>query len=108
MAFLQHFYSFVIVMRGKRRLDVGQLGYITANRFQIGLCGWLTALCTRWLMNSSAKLHNVVEFGISNFRLDHPEFSQVAACLGFFRAERRAKGIDLAQRHGHGFDVKLA
>ena len=34
---LQHFDSFVIRDAGKRRLDVGQFGYIAANGFQIGL-----------------------------------------------------------------------
>ena len=55
-----------------------------------------------------SQFHNVIELGIGNFRLHHPELSQVAARLGFFRAERRPKRIDLAQRHGGGFNIKLA
>ena len=45
---------------------------------------------------------------IRNLGLDHPEFGKVAARFGFFGAERRAKGVNLAQGHGAGFAVKLA
>ena len=55
-----------------------------------------------------AEGHHVVEIGVGGFGLEHPEFGEVAAGLGFFGAERRAEGVDLAEGHGGGFDVKLA
>ena len=53
------------------------------------------------------QIHEVVEFGIGDFRFDHPEFREMAARLGFFRAKSRAERIHLAQRHGRGFDIEL-
>ena len=46
VALLQHFDSFVISDARKRRLDVGQLGYIAANGLQIGFAVGSAALCT--------------------------------------------------------------
>src|SRR5207302_7393748 len=37
----------------------------------------------------------------------HPEFGEVAAGLGFLSAKGRAEGVDLAQSHGRGFNIKL-
>ncbi|MNJ57133.1 hypothetical protein D3C77_527110 [compost metagenome] len=55
------------------------------------------------LLNDKALLM----IGKSHFRLNHPEFDQVAACLGFLRPERWAEGIHLAQRHRCGLHVEL-
>ena len=54
------------------------------------------------------QVHEVVEFGVGHLGLDHPELGEVAARLGFFRAERWPEGIHLAQRHGRRLDVELA
>ena len=55
-----------------------------------------------------AELHHVVEMRVGGFGLEHPEFGEVAARLGFFGAKRGAEGVDLAERGGRRFDVKLA
>src|ERR1041384_6694122 len=107
MSFLQQFDSFVISDARKWRLDVGQLGYIAPNELKIGLAISDSAL-HQMTDELFRQLHNVIKLGVSNFRLDHPKFSQVAARLGLFCAERWAKGINLPERHGHGFNVKLA
>ena len=60
------------------------------------------------VMNSSASVHQVVERGVGDFRLDHPELGEVAARLRLLRAEGRPEAVDLAQRHRRGFDVELA
>ncbi len=54
------------------------------------------------------QLEQAVEVAVGDLRLDHPELGQVAAGLGFFRAEGGAEAVDLAQRQGGGLDVKLA
>ena len=59
-------------------------------------------------MQAFGQIHQVVEFGVGDFRLDHPELGEVAARLRFFRAEGWAERIHLAQRHGRGFDIELA
>ena len=53
------------------------------------------------------QIHEVVELGVGDFGLNHPELGQVAAGLRFFRAEGRPERIHLAQSHRRGFDVKL-
>ncbi len=45
---------------------------------------------------------------VGSFGLEHPEFGEVAARLGFFRAKCGAERVDLAESHGGGFDVELA
>ncbi len=52
--------------------------------------------------------HEAVEVEVGDLGLDHPEFSEVAAGFGFFRAEGGAEAVDLAERHGGGFEVELA
>ena len=51
---------------------------------------------------------NVVQVGEGHFRLQHPEFRQVAAGVGVLGAEGRAEGINLRQRTGVGLAVQLA
>ena len=91
----------------ERGLDVFQPGDVTLDGLQI-----VPAAGHNLLHNVAdevfRQLHDVVQFGISDFRFHHPELCQVAAGLGFLSAECRAKGIHLAQRHGGGFNVKLA
>ena len=51
---------------------------------------------------------HIVQVSKGDFRLQHPELRQVAAGVGVFRAEGRAKGVDFRQRAGIGFAVQLA
>jgi hypothetical protein len=54
------------------------------------------------------EFEQAVEVAVGDFGLDHPELGEVAAGLGFFRAEGGAEAVDLAEREGGGLDVKLA
>ena len=45
---------------------------------------------------------------VGDLRLDHPELGQVAAGLGFLRAEGRPEAVDLAQGQRSALDVELA
>ncbi len=55
-----------------------------------------------------SKLLHVFKRRVGHFRLDHPELGEMAAGLGFLGAEGRAESVDLAERHGGGFVIKLA
>ena len=55
-----------------------------------------------------AERHHIFEVRVRSFGFEHPEFGEVPACLGFFRAESRPESINLAERHGRRFDVELA
>src|SRR5437588_301973 len=57
---------------------------------------------------SLSQIHQVVEFGIGDFRFDHPKLGEVTARLRFLRAKRWTERIHFAQRHRRGFDIKLA
>ena len=74
---------------------------------QIGAAA-LEAALDQESQKAFGEFHDVVERGVGDFGLDHPELGEVAAGLGFFRAEGWAERIDLAERHGGGFDVELA
>ena len=54
------------------------------------------------------EIHDLVETGVGDLGFDHPELGEVSPCLRFFRSERRAEGVDLAQGERGGFDVELA
>ena len=54
------------------------------------------------------EFQQAVEVHEGDFRLDHPELGEVAAGLGFFRAEGGAEAVDLAQGQRGGLDVELA
>ena len=54
------------------------------------------------------KASYVIQVGKGDFRLQHPELSQVAAGVGVFCTECRAKGIDFGQGARIGFAVQLA
>jgi hypothetical protein len=56
---------------------------------------------------SFGQLNDVVEVGIGHLGLHHPEFGEMAASLGFLRAERRPESIHLAESHGSGLGVEL-
>ena len=60
------------------------------------------------LKNASASVHVVVQLEKGHLRLDHPELGQMPRRVRVFRAERRAKGVDLAQRAGENFRLQLA
>ncbi len=107
VGFLQHLRRFVIADARKRRTDRFQLRHIAANHLQIG-----AAIFQHPLDDVAQELfrqpHDVVEAGIRNLRLDHPELGQMTARLRFFGAKRGAERVDLAQRHGRAFDVELS
>src|ERR1019366_1075969 len=50
----------------------------------------------------------VVKRAVREFRSDAPEPGKVGAGLGFFGAEGWTERVDLAERHGGGFDIELA
>ena len=54
------------------------------------------------------QLQQAVEIAVGDFGLDHPELGEVAAGLGFFRAEGGAEAVDLAEGERGGLDIKLA
>ena len=54
------------------------------------------------------KLHVIIDVVEGNFRLDHPEFRQVARRVGVLRAEGRAKRVDGAESRGSQFALQLA
>src|SRR4030043_1895561 len=55
-----------------------------------------------------SQLDRVLELGKGDFRLNHPEFDQVAAGLGPFRPECRPKTVDFAEGGGRGLVIELA
>ena len=107
VGFLQHLYGFVVSDARERGFNLFQLRDIAPDDLQIA-APLLQAALHQKADQAFGQVHEVVEFGVGHFRLDHPEFGQVAAGLGFFRAKRWPEGIHLAQRHGRGFDVELA
>ena len=50
----------------------------------------------------------VAQIGKGDFRLDHPEFGEMARGVGILGAKRRPEGIDLGKRHAIGLDIELA
>ncbi len=52
--------------------------------------------------------HEAVQVEVGDLGLDHPEFCEVTAGFGFFGAEGGAEAVDLAERHGGGFEIELA
>ena len=54
------------------------------------------------------QFHDVLEAGKRDLRLNHPELGRMALRVGFFRAERRAERINLAERHRHALRFQLA
>ena len=95
------------MIRGKRRLDVLQLLNVALERFEFAGFVFHHAL-NDGADQTFAQIHHVGKFGVGGLRLEHPEFGEVAAGLGFFGAKRGAESVDLAERHGGGFDVELA
>src|SRR5262249_18284192 len=78
LTFLQHLYRIVVVRPRKRRRYVVELRGIT-----LELCK-LASSVLEHAVNDEAdellcELHYVIQLRISNFRLHHPEFSQMAA-----------------------------
>ena len=53
------------------------------------------------------KIHILLQRRKRDFRLDHPELGGVARRIRFFSAERRAKGVDVAERLRKDFRVQL-
>ena len=53
------------------------------------------------------QVHDVVELGVGDLGLDHPELGQVAARLRLLGAERRAEAVDPAERHRVRLVVEL-
>ena len=107
VAFLQILHCVVVTDAGKRRLNLFELGKVAANGLQVHTPPLQAALHDE-TDQSLRQIHQVIEFGISNFRFDHPELGEVTARLRFLRAKRWTKRIHFAQRHRRGFDVKLA
>ena len=94
-------------MRGKGVSIFSSLADVAADGLQLG-----TPLLQAALDDEGdelfRQLHQVVERGEGDLRLDHPELGEVAARLRFLRAEGRPEAVNLAQRHRRGFDVELA
>ena len=54
------------------------------------------------------EIHVVLDLVECHLGLNHPELGEVAGCIGVFGAERRAEGVDAAQRRGAEFTFQLA
>src|SRR5260370_13172182 len=91
----------------ERRLRVFKLGGVTLECFQFARFVLEDAL-DDGADEAFTERHDFVNLDVGGFGLEHPEFGEVTAGLGFFSAERRAEGVDLAEGHGDGFGVKLA
>ncbi len=104
---LEHADSFLVGNPRKGRFDVFELLDVALQDFKFARLVFHHTL-DDGADQSFAEVHHVGEFGVSGFRLQHPEFGQVPAGFGFFRAEGRTEGVNLAEGHGRGFDVKLA
>ena len=52
-------------------------------------------------------IHVIIEVSKCNLRLNHPELSKMARCIGLLRSERRAKGIDRTEGGGIVLGVEL-
>ena len=94
-------------MRGKRSVDARELGRVAAERFEFARAVFEHRLHDV-ADQAFAQRHHVFQVRVGRFRFEHPEFGEVAARLGFFRAKGRPEGVDLAERHGRRFDVELA
>ena len=105
--FLQDLDGFFVGDAGKGGLHVFELFGVALERFQFARFVFQDGLHDR-ADQAFAERHHVVEAGVGGFGFEHPEFGEMAARLGFFGAERGAERVDLAERHGGGFDVKLA
>ena len=104
---LQNLDGLVVGDAREGRLDGFQLGEIAAQDFEFAAALGEDALDDIG-DEALGERHHVVERGEGGLRLDHPELGQVAAGLGFFRAERGAEAIDLAERRRGRFAIKLA
>ena len=106
-ALLQDFDGFVVGDARKGRLDGFELGDVALERFEFA-----RAIAHHRLHDVAdqpfAERHHVFQVRVGGFRLEHPEFGEVAARLRFFRAKRGPEAVDLAERRGRGFDVELA
>ena len=103
---LQNFDGVVVADARKRRRDFFELRNVALKSGEFA-----RAILHRGLHDSAdeafAELNHVFEMRVGGFGLEHPEFGEVAASLGFFGAERGAEAVDLAERGGGGFDIKL-
>src|ERR1700674_5883032 len=91
----------------ERRLNVFELGDIALEGFEFARLVLEDALHDG-ADEAFAEGHGFLELDVSGFGLEHPKFGEVAAGLGFFSAEGRAEGVDLAESHGDGFGIELA
>src|SRR6202040_499882 len=94
VASLQILHRIVITDARKGRLNLFQLRDIAPNRLQVYAPPLQASLHDEGNQLFS-HIHKIVEFCISNFRLDHPELGEMTASLGFFRTECWAERIDL-------------
>ena len=104
---MQDFDGVVVGDARERRLHVFELFGVALERFELARFVFEHGL-DDGADEAFAERHHVVEMGVGGFGLEHPEFGEVAASLRFFGAERGAESVDLAERHGGGFDVELA
>ena len=107
VALLQVLHRIVIADARERPFDLFQLREIAPNRLQIDPAFFEAAFHDE-RDEALGQFHHIVEFGVSNFGFDHPEFGEMAARLRFLRAKRWAKRIHLAQRHCGCFHIQLA
>src|SRR5262245_61442456 len=89
----------LLVRNAVERLgDVLQLGDVAAEERKI-----LTAIAQNALHDRADEILGqgdyIIQLCIRNFRLDHPEFSQVPPGLALLGAESRPKAVHLAEGH---------
>ena len=54
------------------------------------------------------EVHVVLDVVEGHFRLNHPEFGQVARRVAVLGAERRTERVDVAESHGSQFSFQLS
>src|SRR3984893_2967373 len=107
MAFLQFADGFVVGDARKGRINFLELPEVAADGSEVGPTLIETSLNQK-SQQTFGEFHQIVECAVGDFRFDHPEFGEMAAGLRFFRAESWTERVELAERHGGGFDVELA
>ena len=104
---VQHGDGFVVAQAREGRLDRLQFRDVALDHLEVGHAA-LEHAADDEAEEVFGQRHQVIEAGIGELRLDHPELGEVAAGLGFFRAEGGAEAVDLAEGERGALDVELA
>ena len=104
--FLQHIHRFGIADPWKWRRNFFKFRHIALQHAQFA-CAVLHRGLHHRAHQPFRQVDHVFQVRIGCFRLEHPEFGQVAARFRFFRAERRPEGIHVPERRRGRFHIEL-